>query len=80
MGILRGFVSAVSGLRRSGGIFKVIFDRTKDWADLEAMRDAGTLDFDHVAAAIVGMLGADDERLGRLNRLRATLPKGAGRR
>ena len=61
-------------------VFKVIFDRTKDWADLEAMRDAGTLDFDHLAAAIVGMPGADDKRLGRLSRLRVIPTKGAGRR
>ncbi len=51
-------------------VFKAFFDRTKDWADLEAMRDAGTLDFAHVTATIVELLGADDPRLERLAALR----------
>lgn len=58
-------------------VFKAFFNRTKDWADLEAMRDAGTLDFDHVAAAIVGMLGVDDERMRKLNALRDGCQKGS---
>ncbi|MEM7003765.1 MAG: hypothetical protein AAF529_23475 [Pseudomonadota bacterium] len=47
-------------------VFKVFFDRTKDWADLEAMRDAGTLDVQFVAGVISHYLGADDPRLKRL--------------
>ena len=47
-------------------VFKVFFDRTKDWADLEAMRDAGTLDSEFVAGVISHYLGADDPRLARL--------------
>lgn len=47
-------------------VFKVFFDRTKDWADLEAMRDADTLDLDFVAGVISHYLGADDPRLRRL--------------
>lgn len=47
-------------------VFKVFFDRTKDWADLEAMRDAGTLDSEFVAGVISHYLGADDPRLTRL--------------
>jgi hypothetical protein len=47
-------------------VFKVFFDRTKDWADLEAMRDADTLDLDFVAGVVSHYLGADDHRLKRL--------------
>lgn len=50
-------------------VFKVFFDRSKDWADLEAMRDAGTLDVEFVAGVISHYLGADDPRLARLLKL-----------
>lgn len=53
-------------------VFKVFFDRTKDWADIEAMADAGTLDFDHVSAVIVELLGPKDHRLRKLNVLRGS--------
>ncbi|MEM7077541.1 MAG: hypothetical protein AAF513_02830 [Pseudomonadota bacterium] len=52
-------------------VFKVFFDRTKDWADLEAMRDAGTLDGQFVAGVISHYLGVDDPRLARLLELSA---------
>ena len=51
-------------------VFKAFFNRTKDWADLKAMRNAGTLDFSHVAATIVELLGVDDPRLAKLEALR----------
>ena len=44
----------------------MFFDRTKDWADLEAMRDAGTLDMAFVGGVIRRYLGEDDPRLTRL--------------
>jgi hypothetical protein len=47
-------------------VFKIMFDRTRDWADLEAMADRGTLDFDAVRTALGGMLSDDDQRLARL--------------
>jgi hypothetical protein len=47
--------------------FKAMFDRTRDWADIEAMVAAGTLDVDAVRATVKTMLGADDPRLGRLD-------------
>jgi hypothetical protein len=50
-------------------VFKAFFDRTKDWADLEEMRDAGTLDIDRVIGVLVRYLGADDERVARVARL-----------
>ena len=41
-------------------VFKAFFDRTKDWADLEEMARAGTLDRERVQATLIGYLGADD--------------------
>ena len=50
-------------------VFKVFFNRTKDWADLEAMHDAGTLDVEAVLGVVVHYLGGDDERVERLRAL-----------
>lgn len=47
-------------------VFKAFFNRTKDWADLEAMRDAGALDRARVAGVLASFLGNDDERIARL--------------
>jgi hypothetical protein len=47
-------------------VFKVMFDRTRDWADIEAMFAAGTLDIDAVRAALRTLLDADDHRFARL--------------
>jgi len=47
-------------------VFKAFFDRTKDWADIEAMHAAGTLDIPAVAGVLAVYLGADDARLARL--------------
>ena len=47
-------------------VFKAFFNRTKDWADLEEMVAAGTLDMDRVVGILVRYLGADDERIQRL--------------
>lgn len=47
-------------------VFKAFFNRTKDWADLEEMQAAGTLDLDRVIGVLVRYLGADDERISRL--------------
>lgn len=50
-------------------ILKVFFNRTKDWADLEAMQAAGTLNCAQVTATIIEYLGVDDERIEKLNGL-----------
>ena len=50
-------------------VFKAFFNRTKDWADLEEMEAAGTLDVERVTAILIGFLGADDERIGHLRTL-----------
>jgi hypothetical protein len=48
-------------------VLKVMFDRTRDWADIEAMLAAGTLDVDAVRAALLTMLDDGDRRLARLD-------------
>jgi hypothetical protein len=50
-------------------VFKVMFDRTRDWADLEAMTEAGTLDIGAVRQAVKSLVGADDARMARLDAL-----------
>jgi hypothetical protein len=49
-------------------VFKVMFDRTRDWADIEAMVERGSLDVDAVRAALGTMLEPGDERFERLAR------------
>ena len=44
----------------------MFFNRTKDWADLEEMHAAGTLNVTKVLAVITEYLGDDDERVARL--------------
>jgi hypothetical protein len=53
-------------------MFKAFFSRTKDWAALEDMVAAGTLDGDLVLGALVHYLGGDDERVERLRALLMT--------
>lgn len=50
-------------------VFKAFFNRTRDWADLEDMVTAGTLDADRVFGVLVRYLGGSDERVARLRRL-----------
>jgi hypothetical protein len=47
-------------------VFKVMFDRTRDWADIEAVFTAGTADVDAVRSALRPMLAAEDHRWARL--------------
>ncbi len=46
--------------------FKVMFDRTRDWADVEAMLAAGTLDVAELHSTLAELLDADDPRLARI--------------
>jgi hypothetical protein len=48
-------------------VFKVMFDRTRDWADVEALVAAGTVDMDAVSSNLRGMLPADDRRFARID-------------
>ena len=50
-------------------VFKAFFNRTKDWADLEEMAVAGTLDADRVIGTLTRYLGPGDERITRLQQL-----------
>lgn len=46
--------------------FKAMFDRTRDWADIEAAVAAGTVDLEAVRATLATMLDPEDARFGRL--------------
>ena len=47
-------------------VFKAFCNRTKDWADLEEMIAAGTVDLSFVVGVITRLLGPSDERVSRL--------------
>ncbi|QGG94490.1 hypothetical protein [Actinomarinicola tropica] len=55
---------------RDLAVFKAFFDRTKDWADLEEMAAARTLDVEAVLGVLVAHLGGSDPRVERLRALR----------
>ncbi len=48
-------------------VFKVMFDRTRDWADIEAMVAAKTVDLDAVRTTLATLLESDDPRFTRLD-------------
>jgi hypothetical protein len=48
-------------------VFKAWFDRTRDWADIEAMLVAGSLDLDAVRETLQAMLAPGDHRFARLD-------------
>jgi len=52
-------------------VFKVMYDRPKDWVDLTEMVEFGSIDIEGVAAQLIGILGSNDPRIGRLTRLAA---------
>ena len=54
---------------RDLAVFKAFFDRTKDWADLEEMAAAGTLDVPAVLGELAVRLGGTDQRIERLRSL-----------
>jgi hypothetical protein len=47
-------------------VFKALFNRTKDWADIEEMASAGSLDLQRAVASVERMVGSDDPSLSRL--------------
>jgi hypothetical protein len=53
-------------------VFKALFARTRDWADLEDMAAAGTLDREAVLGILVDTLGTSDHRIERLQSLRSS--------
>jgi hypothetical protein len=50
-------------------VFKVMFDRPLDWADVESAIEAGAVDVEAVRAAVAELLDPDDPRLERLAEL-----------
>lgn len=60
-------------------IFKAFFDRTKDWADMEAIAQATPEDIDIAAAMISDLVGQDDPAVKRLESL-IPLDVGSGRK
>jgi hypothetical protein len=55
-------------------IFKALFDRTKDWADLEAIALATPEDIEAAVATIGELVGKDDPACERLESLLAARP------
>ena len=47
-------------------VFKAMFNRTRDWADIEAMLTAESLDADAVHDHLVTLVGEGDDRVARL--------------
>jgi hypothetical protein len=50
-------------------VFKIFFNRTKEWAGLDAMLEAGQLNVDVVAAFVRDLLGKGNLRIDRLQAL-----------
>ena len=49
-------------------VFKAIFNRTKDWADIEAMLEVDAFDRSAVVGWLVRLFGPADQRTTRLLR------------
>ncbi len=50
-------------------VFKALFSRTKDWADIEEMAAAGTLDIPRLQASLERFSGLDAPGIARLQKL-----------
>jgi hypothetical protein len=50
-------------------VFKAFFNRTRDWADIEAMLEARALDHDRLLGTLVRLLGPEDPATERARRL-----------
>jgi len=48
-------------------LFKAMFGRTQDWADIEALVAADTVDLPRVRNLLTGLVGDGDERVERLD-------------
>jgi hypothetical protein len=51
-------------------IFKALFDRPKDWIDIDAMAAYGSPDLGEARRWLTDLLGADDHRVARLEQIR----------
>ena len=52
-------------------VFKALFNRTKDWADIEAMVEMGALDVAEATAQVRAMAGTEHPAVGRMAKLLA---------
>jgi hypothetical protein len=52
-------------------VFKAMFDRTRDWADIEAMIEANSVDVEDALAWVAEMAGADSPAASKLAALAA---------
>jgi hypothetical protein len=50
-------------------VFKALFDRTKDWADIEEMATAGAFDLSRAEEWVERLVGSDGPAVGRLKSL-----------
>lgn len=48
-------------------LFKAMFDRTQDWADIEALVAAGTVDLPRVRELLISLVGERDARVAKLD-------------
>jgi hypothetical protein len=55
-------------------VFKAFFNRTRDWADIEAMIDADAPDIHLAIGWVVDLLGTDDPRVDHLQALVSRRP------
>lgn len=55
-------------------VFKSLFDRTKDWADIEAIALATPEDVDAAAKSIAALVGEEDPAVARLREVLAGVP------
>jgi hypothetical protein len=55
-------------------VFKAFFDRTQDWADLEAIAQASPEDIEMARSTIADLVGEDDLAVARLDELRSRFP------
>lgn len=55
-------------------VFKSFFDRTKDWADIEAVAAATPEDIDAARRMLAELLGEDDPAYGRLAKISTANP------
>jgi hypothetical protein len=55
-------------------VFKAFFDRTKDWADIEAVAAATPEDIEAAAKTVADLVGEEDEAYKRLGSIRSANP------
>lgn len=56
-------------------VFKALFDRTKDWADIEAIAECTPAQVESAATALAGLVGDEDPTCRRLRSVLAQPPK-----